>query len=131
MNAPRLTLHDGYWCECWTQSPTTGSRPVLLASIEADTPRQAIGWIRTTLRTIALSLEAEARTQAWDWITTGHRTAVRDLPRGEPCAFTISHGATLIEWTARPVQFLPLAHRHGVQLPACAGRFARHQWPTE
>ena len=130
MNAPRVTLHRGYWCECWTQSPTTESRPVLLASIEADTPRQAIGWIRITLRTIALSLEAEARTQAWDWITTGHRTATRDLSRGEPCTFTIRHEATLIEWTTRPVQFLPLAHRHGVELPACAGKFTPAPAPS-
>ena len=49
MNAPRLTLHRGYWCECWTQSPTTGSRPALLASIEADTSRQAIGQLAQNL----------------------------------------------------------------------------------
>ena len=126
-----LTTHRGYWCECWTQSPTTGKTPVLLASLEAETPRQAIGWIRITLRTIALSLEREARSQAWEWITTGHRAAIRDLYRDEPCTLVVSHASTHIEWTARAVLFLPLAHRQGRELPACAGTFTGHQWPTE
>jgi hypothetical protein len=26
-----LTLHPGYWCECWTQSPATGGRPAIVA----------------------------------------------------------------------------------------------------
>lgn len=117
--------HRGYWCECWTQSPATGNAPVLLASFDAHTATQAVRWIRVALRTVASALEAETRLRAWDWLTTGHTTATYLLTHNEPCSVAISHADTRIEWTARPVLFLPLAHRHGRELPPCAGEFAR------
>jgi hypothetical protein len=33
----------------------------------------------------------------------------------EPCTVSVTHASTRITWTIRPVVFLPLAHRQGVQ----------------
>ncbi|CAL9576012.1 hypothetical protein SUDANB2_04922 [Streptomyces sp. enrichment culture] len=39
---------------------------------------------------------------------------------------SVTHASTRITWTIRPVVFLPLAHRQGVELPACAYDFKPH-----
>ncbi|EFL33756.1 conserved hypothetical protein [Streptomyces viridochromogenes DSM 40736] len=41
----------------------------------------------------------------------------------EPCTVSLTHASTRITWTIRPVVLLPLAHRQGVDLPACANDF--------
>jgi len=109
------SLRRGYWCECIS--------PGMHASIDVDTPAQAVRWIRVTLRTIASALEPEASATAWTWITTGHTQMLRTLTHGHADALTLTHNGTLIQWTARPVLFLPLAHREGVPLPECAWTF--------
>jgi hypothetical protein len=96
------------------------------ASIDVDTPAQAVRWIRVTLRTIASALEpdASATATAWTWITTGHTQMLRTLTHGQADVLTLTHNGTRIQWTARPALFLPLlAHRQGRQLPACAEQF--------
>lgn len=35
-------------------------------------------------------------------------------------AVSVTHADTRITWTLRPVLFVPLAHRQGIELPACA-----------
>ncbi|MFE2320239.1 hypothetical protein ACFXC8_45630 [Streptomyces sp. NPDC059441] len=35
-------------------------------------------------------------------------------------AVSVTHAGTRITWTLRPVLFVPLAHRQGIELPACA-----------
>ncbi|KUJ37302.1 hypothetical protein ACZ90_70345 [Streptomyces albus subsp. albus] len=115
-------LRRGYWCECTTH-PATRPHPALLASIETDTPQQAMQWIRVIVRTVASALEREAFHDAWDWISGGYHDAQGALTRGEATTFSITHQDTNITWTARPVIFLPLAHREAVRLPACAEQF--------
>ncbi|MEU6009807.1 hypothetical protein [Streptomyces sp. NPDC047453] len=39
---------------------------------------------------------------------------------------TITHASTRITWSIRPVLFLPLEHRQGIELPACAHDFKPH-----
>ncbi|MCQ4044674.1 hypothetical protein ACFOSC_17980 [Streptantibioticus rubrisoli] len=116
----------GYWCECWTASPVTSSAPELFASFEAVTATQAVRWICGVLRTIASALEPDAADRAWTWLTSGYVAALDHLERAQPCAFTVTHASTRIEWTARPVLFLALAHRQGVNLPDCTERFCSH-----
>ncbi|WP_413800499.1 hypothetical protein [Streptomyces iranensis] len=131
----RPLLRPGYWCECWTSSPATGPRSVLLASIETDNPSEATNWVRITVRTIASALDRETAHEAWDWITYGHKEAEDALTNGEAATFALTQQDTHIEWILRPVIFLPLAHRESQRLPACAEQFtcptthkiARHQ----
>ncbi|MFF9477408.1 hypothetical protein [Streptomyces sp. NPDC014733] len=113
----------GYWCECWTQSPATGETPVLLASCEGDSAVQAVRWIRVALSTITSALEAEAAAHARRWMAGGYVSAIETLAYNTPYTFTVSHRDTRIEWTARPVLFLDLAHRTATELPACTETF--------
>jgi hypothetical protein len=116
-------LRSGYWCECWTQSPATGKTPSLLASFDTTNAAHAIGWIRVALRTIASALDPEEFSGIWGWLTDGYAADIKALAHTKPCTLTISQADTLIQWTARPVFFLGLAHRQGTKLPACAGKF--------
>jgi hypothetical protein len=124
MKQPAPNVRRGYWCECWTTNTTTGDAPGLLASFEAVTATLAVRWIRVVLRTIVSALDSDAADRAWAWLTSGYVAAIGDLERAQRCAFAITHANTHIEWTARPVLFLPLAHRQNSNLPACTEQFA-------
>jgi hypothetical protein len=117
------TPTPGYWCECWTQDLTTGQPPTLRASIDAYTAPQADRWIAVTLRTISPALDADACDEAWDWLYNGRIDTRLALLRAEPCTVSVTQANTRITWTIRPVFFIPLAHRQGTQLPACAYAF--------
>jgi hypothetical protein len=49
------------------------------------------------------------------------------LLRMQPCEVSVTHADTRITWTIRPVFYLPLAHREGSKLPACAYDFKPQQ----
>ncbi|MFI6289549.1 hypothetical protein ACIBCM_33245 [Streptomyces sp. NPDC051018] len=129
MTDPLLT--PGYWCECWTHDLGTGAPPALVGSIDVETATQAVRWIRVALRTLVSALEPEPFERAWDWLSLEYATTVTTLTAGKPCALTITHARTTIQWTARPVHFAKLAHRRGVNLPACAEQFTQPTRPTE
>ncbi|MHC3470087.1 hypothetical protein ACYF6T_15380 [Streptomyces sp. 7R007] len=116
----------GYWCECWTEDLDEQRRPALLASIDAYSAAQADNWVAVTLRTITPALDAEASDEAWDWLYEGRTETRRALLRSEPCTVSITQARTRITWTIRPVLFVPLAHRSGAELPACAYDFKPH-----
>lgn len=129
MTRPSPMIRTGYWCECWTQSPATGPAPALLAAIDVETAAQAIRWIKIALRTIASALERDAFHDAWDWVSAGHLESLQALTAAEPCTYTVHHGTTTIEWTARPVLFLALAHRTHNR-PTCADAFRTGPWTS-
>ncbi|SDF76816.1 hypothetical protein [Streptomyces griseoaurantiacus] len=120
MNAPTR----GYWCECWTQDIRSRELPDLKASFDACSAPQADRWIAVALRTISPALGAEASDEAWEWLHNGRAATRRALLRMQPCTVTITQAHTRITWTIRPVAFLPLADRQGIQLPACAHAFS-------
>ncbi|MCQ4083163.1 hypothetical protein NGB36_21775 [Streptomyces sp. RB6PN25] len=122
MNHLTPLIHHGYWCECWTQSPTTGDAAVLLASFDTTSAAHAVRWIRVALRTLA-SVDPDAFAGAWGWLTGGYVADIEALAGTEPCTISIRHKDTHVQWTARPVLFLGLAHRQADNLPACAGKF--------
>ncbi|MEW2403419.1 hypothetical protein [Streptomyces sp. NPDC046862] len=124
MDKPRW----GYWCECWTQDLTdTTEQPTLHGSFDAYAAPQADRWVAVALRTITPALDADACDEAWTWLYEGRADTRRALLRSEPSTVTISHDNTRITWTIRPVLFLPLAHRQGAELPACAHDFKPQQ----
>lgn len=114
---------QGYWCECWTEDLDEQRRPALLASIDAYSAAQADNWVAVTLRTITPALDAEASDEAWDWLYEGRIETRRALLQSEPCTVSITQARTRITWSIRPVLFVPLAHRNGAELPACAYDF--------
>lgn len=119
-------LIRGYWCECWTEDLTGTRRPALLASIDTYAATQAVRWIAVALRTIISALEPSASAEAWIWLDEGRMATTRALLCAEPCSVSVDNATTRITWTARPVSFLPLAHRQGAELPACSEQFKPH-----
>ncbi|WP_060887559.1 hypothetical protein [Streptomyces caniscabiei] len=113
----------GYWCECWTEDLTAEGGLELRASFDAYTAPQADRWVAVALRTISPAFDPEASEQAWQWLYDGRIDTRRALLRSEPCTVSVTLYTTRITWTIRPVIFLPLAHRHGTELPACAYDF--------
>ncbi|WP_328753280.1 hypothetical protein OHT57_21725 [Streptomyces sp. NBC_00285] len=90
------------------------------ASFDAYTAPQADRWVAVALRTISPACDPEASQQAWQWLYDGRIKTRRALLRSDPCTVSVNFFTTRITWTIRPVVFLPLAHRQGSQLPACA-----------
>ncbi|MFG2464868.1 hypothetical protein ACGFXB_05260 [Streptomyces canus] len=117
----------GYWCECWTENLTEGTRPVLRASFDAYSAPQADRWVAVALRTISPALDPDASEDAWEWLYDGRITTRRALVRAEACTVSVTQTGTRITWTIRPVIFLPLAHRQDIDLPACAHDFKPQQ----
>ncbi|MFF8448621.1 hypothetical protein ACF06Q_13065 [Streptomyces leeuwenhoekii] len=114
----------GFWCECWTESLTEQGPPALVASFDAYSAPQADRWVAIALETISPALDSDASAEAWEWMYDGRIDTRRALLRAEPCTVSLTHANTRITWTIRPVQFLPLAHRQGIELPACAHDFS-------
>ncbi|MGW6310456.1 hypothetical protein [Streptomyces niveus] len=125
MNHPTPVLLRGYQCKCHT----SGDATTLLGSIDVETAPQAIRWIRVAVRTLSPTLNSEAFEEAWQWLTEDHHDALQALVQGEPSTLTLQQGSTAIQWTARPVQFLKLTTRQGINFPACAQEYTepRHQ----
>jgi hypothetical protein len=116
----------GYWCECWTEDLTEGTPRRLRGSFDAYSAPQASRWVAVALRTISPALDPDASDKAWEWLYDGRIETRRALLRAEPCTVSVTHATTRITWTIRPVLFLPLAHRQGVELPTCACDFKSH-----
>ncbi|MEU6098361.1 hypothetical protein [Streptomyces sp. NPDC047079] len=116
----------GYWCECWTQDLSDDRPPALLASFDAYSAPQADRWVAVALRTISPALDPQASDDAWAWLYEGRIQTRRALLRAEPCTVAITQGSTRVTWIIRPVRFLPLVHRQGTELPACAHDFKPH-----
>ncbi|MFD3822635.1 hypothetical protein [Streptomyces sp. NPDC058625] len=117
----------GYWCECWTQDITEAAAPELRASFDAHSAPQADRWVAVALRTISPALDSDASDEAWGWLYERRIQTRRALLQMQPCTVSVTHASTRITWTIRPVLFLPLAHRHGIELPACAHDFKPQQ----
>lgn len=131
MTQPASIVNRGFRCECWTQNPATGGTRTLIDSIDVETAAQAIRYISIAIRTIAPALKPEAVNEAWDWLSDDNRNALQALNSGKPHTVTIHDSRTTIQWTARPVDFLQLATRQGINLPACAEQYTEPQHQTE
>ncbi|WP_326667114.1 hypothetical protein [Streptomyces canus] len=120
----------GYWCECWTEGVTAETRPVLRASFDAYSAAQADRWVAVALRTISPALDPDVSEEAWEWLYDGRIATRRALLRAEPCTVSLTQASTRITWTIRPAIFLPLAHRQGLDIPACAHQFKPRTEPS-
>jgi anti-sigma regulatory factor (Ser/Thr protein kinase) len=117
------TVH-GYRCECHVQTGTTGGTPKLVAAYGTTEAEQAIRWIRRYVTTLAVTVEGSTREQVAQWFSTDHAKALDNLQRGQLCTFATGYADMHLEWTARPVIFLPLLPPPGKPIinyaPTCA-----------
>ncbi|MGW0707109.1 hypothetical protein ACWD4G_14325 [Streptomyces sp. NPDC002643] len=114
----------GFWCECLL-ARTESNSTVLVGSFDAPTARDAVRWIRIAVRMlVSLADEVEAE-PVHEWLLFGSRPTAAALECGKPFAVTLRHEQVQLTWSARPVRFLPLAHRFGHALPSCALEWAQ------
>ncbi|WP_328766540.1 hypothetical protein [Streptomyces sp. NBC_00286] len=97
--------------------------PALFGYCDAYFAVEVDNWVATILRTISPALDAAACAGAWERLYDHRTDTRRALLRREPWTVSITHVSTRITWTVRPVLFLPLAHRQGVELPMCTYDF--------
>ncbi|MEU8587035.1 hypothetical protein AB0C59_08535 [Streptomyces sp. NPDC048664] len=119
----KTTTRPGFWCECWTQDLDQQQAPALTAAYDAYSAVEANNWVGTILRTISPALDTATSTEAWERLYDQRIDTRRALLHRKPCTVSITHARLRITWTVRPVLFLPLTHRRGVELPACAYSF--------
>ncbi|MBK3579320.1 hypothetical protein JHN63_37085 [Streptomyces sp. MBT65] len=118
-----VTTKRGFWCECWTEGVGGQLPPTLFGSYDAYSEREADSWVSTILRTISPALDTDASQEAWERLYDHRIDTRRALLRRDPWAVSVTHVTTRITWTVRPALFLPLAHRHDAELPACVHDF--------
>ncbi|AZS86452.1 hypothetical protein ELQ87_20995 [Streptomyces griseoviridis] len=119
----KATTRHGFWCECWTQRLDGRRPPALFGSFDAYSAVEANNWVATILRTISPALDTAASQAAWTRLQNDRIDTRRALLRREPWTVSVTHVRTRITRTGRPAMFLPLAHRQGRELPACADDF--------
>ncbi|MGW1713081.1 hypothetical protein [Streptomyces sp. NPDC002156] len=119
MHRPASAGRPGWWCEFTAYSTADGGNGGTgLRTKVADTPEQALVWMRLAVRVLLSAFDAEDTERAFRWLDHGQWEAVMRLRAGETYAFVASAGDTRVEWSARPVLFLSLARAdHGPQCP--------------
>ncbi|MFI1852945.1 hypothetical protein [Streptomyces sp. NPDC020480] len=125
-NGP-LTATDalpGFWCECLLTSAESDST-VLVGAFDAYTVGDAVRWIRIAVRMLVSVVDAAEAEPVHEWLLFGSSPTAAALERGEPFTIVLRHEQLRLVWSARPVSFLPLAHRTGRALPPCALEWAQ------
>lgn len=114
----------GFWCECLLTSSESDST-VLVGSFAAYAARDAVRWIRIAVRMlVSVADDAEAE-PVHEWLLFGGQLTAAALEQGKQFAIALRHEPLQLAWSARPVDFLPLAHRTGRVLPPCALEWAQ------
>ncbi|UGY94494.1 hypothetical protein [Streptomyces gobiensis] len=119
MHQPPPLLRRGWWCEFTARTPTAdGGETIRSRAHEADTAVRALVWMRMSVRELVSGFDPEDNERAYRWLDHGQWEAAMRLKAGEAYTFVACLGPAGLEWTARPVLFLPLT-------PTASG-LARH-----
>ncbi|MEU5209677.1 hypothetical protein [Streptomyces sp. NPDC020742] len=112
LHRPNSPLRHAWWCEFITRTPAPdgSGEEVLVRTRCAETPTQAMVWMRLAVRVLLSGFDPYDTERAYQWLDHGQWEAVARLRAGEPYAFVASAGWTRVEWSARRVLLLPLAH---------------------
>lgn len=101
----------GFWCERMTYRSLAADDIVSVSCFATTNPAQAVRKIRVAVRALVSALPTREMARAFEWTDgAGCIGAVAALHRGEPCGFSLSSHDGWVEWTIRPVKFLPLAN---------------------
>ncbi|KPC61161.1 hypothetical protein [Streptomyces chattanoogensis] len=107
-----FTLLPGYWCERFVYSSLYTEVPVSWAVMTTTSAVPAVRCINADARRMAFGLPERERLRALDRMGRQKPLgAMAALHRGEPCGLGLKLGGAWVEWSARPVLFLPLAGR--------------------
>ncbi|MFE9258588.1 hypothetical protein [Streptomyces sp. NPDC006879] len=118
-----VASQPGFWCECILTSPHR-ENTVLVGSFAAPDARDAVRWIRIAVRMLVSILDDTAAEPVHDWLLLGGSPTAARLERGEPFTIVLPNDQLRLAWSARPVRYLPLAHRTR-SLPPCAEEWAQ------
>ncbi|MEV0173928.1 hypothetical protein AB0I00_22750 [Streptomyces sp. NPDC050803] len=119
-----VVTQPGFWCECLLTS-TESDNTVLVGAFDAYTAGDAVRWIRIAVRMLVSVVDAAEAEPVHEWLLFGSKPTAAVLERGEPFTIGLRHEQVQLAWSARPVSFLPLAHRVGRALPPCALEWAQ------
>ncbi|MGW0825856.1 hypothetical protein [Streptomyces sp. NPDC002845] len=110
MHRPASVGRVGWWCEfvAYLAAGDGGEGGARMRTSAAGTPEQALVWMRLAVRVLLSAFDPEDTERALRWLDHGQWEAVMRLRAGEPYAFVASSGDTRVEWSARPVLFLPV-----------------------
>lgn len=130
MNRPRGTaVRSGYWCECTISTIGSEQSPVPVASFDAGSAAEAVIGVIVAIEMTMTDQDRKEATAAREWFDKSQTTW--SLIGGQACTYAVTRGDMEINWTLRPVLFLPLTHRSRSQLPACAKRFTTYPLPHQ
>lgn len=120
MHRPASIGRPGWWCEFAAYPAADGvTDGVRRRAKAADTPEQALVWMRLSVRVLLSAFHPEDTERAFRWLDHGQWEAVMRLRAGEPYVFVASSGDTRLEWSARPVLFLQLITSPKVRCTIC------------
>lgn len=115
--------HPGFWCERVTYRSLAADDVMSASYYATNNPAQAVRKIRVAVRALASALPTREMARAFEWTDgPGCFGAVSALHRGQPCGFSLSSHDGWVEWTIRPVTFLPLADLDPFSECRCAVR---------
>lgn len=112
IHRPASVGRVGWWCEFVAYAAagdSSGEGGARMRTSAAGTPEHALVWMRLAVRVLLSAFDPEDTERALRWLEHGQWEAVMRLRAGEPYAFIASSGNTRVEWSARPVLFLPMA----------------------
>ncbi|GAA2677316.1 hypothetical protein [Streptomyces lunalinharesii] len=108
----------GIWCERVVYRSLDADVVASWASLAVGSPAQAARAIGADARRTAGGLTGRARRRVANGLEGGGRVgAIAALHRGEPCGLALNCGGVWVEWSARPVLFLPVVSRTGPRCP--------------
>lgn len=99
----------GWQCEFTVHTSGVDGGCARLGARGAGTPEQALVWMRLSVRELVSGFAPEDCERAYRWLEYGQWEAVYLLRSGEPYRFTARFETSVLEWSARPVVFVPLA----------------------
>ncbi|MGG2461597.1 hypothetical protein ACO0M4_17550 [Streptomyces sp. RGM 3693] len=111
----------GIWCERVVYRSLDADIVASRVAFAVDSPAQAARAIGADARRMAGGLAGRARRRVLSGVQGGGRVgAIAALHRGEPCGLALNCGGVWVEWSARPVFFLPVVSRTGPRCPEVA-----------
>ncbi|MEN8650423.1 hypothetical protein ABCR94_07220 [Streptomyces sp. 21So2-11] len=120
----RARVTTGWWCAFTVRMPLggAGGEWVRVHACATRTPERALVWMRLSVRTRLSTFDTADANRTYRWLDHGQWEAVIRLKTGEPYTFAASAGDTRIEWSVRPVRFLPRVDQHPTEgRPSCGG----------
>lgn len=103
-------LTPGFWCERFVYRSVHADRLASWTALATHSPVRAVRLMGADAREVAAGLpEGERQRVLGEVGGPGQVGAMAALQRGEPCGLALDCAGAWVEWSARPVLFLPLA----------------------